>query len=418
MPDTFNGKPNVYDTLKARGYIAQCTHEDELRALLGRESVTFYQGYDPTADSLTTGHLLTLMIHKHMTDAGHRLITLMGTGTGMIGDPTDRNDMRRVMGPDEVAHNIACFREQFSRFVNYDDGSAIMEDNGWLLELKWIEFMRDYGVHFNVNKMLAAECYKNRLQDGLTAFEMSYMIMQAYDFLELNRRYGCRLQLGGSEQWGNIIAGIELARKVDGVQLYGLTNVLLTAADGGKMGKSIGNAIWLDANKTSPYDFYQHWRNTTDAQIEQKLKLFTLLPLEEIADMMTWQGAEINRAKEILAYEVTKIVHSEEEAQKAQDAARALFSGGGKPTSTEEMPTTQIPCGELEVGINIVILLEKTNLIKSRSEARQLIAQGGIKVNDIKIATHEHIVTVQAAAPGEHFLIQKGKKIYHRVVLT
>jgi len=407
---------NVYDVLTERGYIAQCTHPEELRALLGRESVTFYQGYDPTADSLTTGHLMTLMIHKHMRDAGHRLITLMGTGTGMIGDPTDRNDMRRVMGPDEVAANIAAFREQFSRFVNYDDGSAIMEDNGWLLELKWIEFMRDYGVHFNVNKMLAAECYKNRLQDGLTAFEMSYMIMQAYDFLELYRRYGCRLQLGGSEQWGNIIAGIELTRKVEGAQLYGLTNILLTAADGGKMGKSVGNAVWLDANKTSPYDFYQHWRNTADTQVVQFLKLFTFLPMEEIAEMVAWQGAEINRAKETLAFEVTKIVHGEIEALKAQTAARTLFAGGNK--SAEDMPTTQISRGELEVGINIIILLEKTKLIESRSEARRLIAQGGIKVNDVKIPTHEHTVSIEVAENGDHFLIQKGKKVYHKVQLV
>jgi tyrosyl-tRNA synthetase len=380
--------PNVYDTLKARGSI----------------------GYDPTADSLTTGHLMTLMIHAHMQQAGHRFITVMGTGTGMIGDPTERNDMRRVMPPEEVAHNIACFKEQFSRFINYDTGSAFMEENGWLLELNLVDFMRDYGVFFNVNRMLAAECYKNRLQEGLTAFEMTYMLMQAYDFLELYRRYGCRLQLGGSEQWGNIIAGIDLVRKKENVQVYGLTNVLLTAADGGKMGKSVGNAVWLDAKKTTPYEFYQHWRNTADSQTVQHLKLFTFLTLESISEMAQWQGAEINRAKEILAYEVTKIVHGEEEAQKAQNAAKKLFKAGAPDAEGDagDIPTTRIPRTDAEGGINVVVLLEKCGLIKSRSEARQLISQGGIKINDVKITTHEHTVT------EDEVLIQKGKKIFHR----
>ncbi|MCL2499725.1 MAG: tyrosine--tRNA ligase [Defluviitaleaceae bacterium] len=404
--------PNVYDTLKERGYIAQCTHEEELRELLGRESVTFYQGYDPTADSLTTGHLLTFMVHKHMRDAGHRLITLMGTGTGMIGDPSERNDMRKVMSRETVAYNIACFKEQMTRFVDYSGGDAIMEENDWLLELNLAEFMRDIGIHFNVNRMLAAECYKARLADGLTAFELTYMLMQAYDFLELYRRYNCRLQLGGSEQWGNIIAGIDLIRKKEGIQAYGLTNVLLTAADGSKMGKSAGNAVWLSAERTSPYDFYQHWRNTADVNVIRDLKLFTFLPLDEIEEMSHCQGAEINKVKEVLAYEVTKIVHGEEEAQKAQSAAKALFAGGSG--ETESIPCTDISRTEAEEGINIVVLLEKMGLIKSRSEARQLIAQGGIKVNEQKADNHELIIKADDFGPDGFLLIQKGKKIYHR----
>ncbi|MCL2546145.1 MAG: tyrosine--tRNA ligase [Oscillospiraceae bacterium] len=404
--------PNVYNTLKERGYIAQCTHEDELRDLLGKESVTFYMGYDPTADSLTTGHLLTLMVHKHMQDAGHRFITLMGTGTGMIGDPGDRTDMRRVMTREEVNHNIACFKEQCAHFIRYGEGGAIMEENDWLLGLSLVDFMRDYGVHFNVNRMLAAECYKSRLEEGLTAFELTYMLMQAYDFLELYKRYNCRLQLGGSDQWGNIIAGIDLIRKKENVQVYGLTNVLLTASDGSKMGKSAGNAVWLSAKKTTPYDFYQHWRNTVDADVIRNLKWFTFLPLDEIQAMAQWQGAEINQAKDILAYEVTKIVHGEGEARKAQDAARALFAGGGG--EAESMPCTDIPRAEAEEGINIVVLLEKTGLVKSRSEARQLIAQGGIKLNDTKIENHDRIINVNDFDGSGFLLIQKGKKIYHR----
>lgn len=413
---------NVYDTLQERGYIAQCTHEDELLELLGRESVTFYQGYDPTADSLTTGHLMTLMIHKHMRDAGHRLITLMGTGTGMIGDPTERNDMRRVMPSEEVASNIARFKEQFARFVNYERGEAIMEENSWLLELNLVEFMRDYGMHFNVNKMLAAECYKNRLKDGLTAFELTYMLMQAYDFLELYRRYNCRLQLGGSEQWGNIIAGIELVRKKENAQVYGLTNILLTAADGGKMGKSMGNAVWLSAEKTSPYDFYQHWRNTADADVIKYLKLFTFLPLEQIAEMENLQGQALNSAKEILAGQVTEIVHGAEEAEKALNASRALFAVkyGAVGGDTSNIPSTTLSFDELGEGINIVELLERAGIIESRSEARKLIAQGGIKVNNEKITTHEHIAVGKDFLPTENgaaLLIQRGKKIYHRVTL-
>lgn len=401
---------NPYDILKERGFIAHCTHEEELRDLLGKEKVTFYMGYDPTADSLTAGHLLTLMAHAHLQKAGHRLITLMGTGTGMIGDPSDRFDMRRVMTRETVIHNINCFKKQFSRFVDYENGKTIMDENDWLLDLQLIPFMRDYGVHFSVNKMLAAECYKSRLADGLTAFEFTYMLLQAYDFLELYRRYGCRLQLGGSDQWSNIIAGTELIRKIEGVQAYGLTFNLLTTGSGEKMGKSVGNAIWLDAEKTSPYDLYQYWRNVEDITVIRNLKLLTFLPMKEINEMAKWEGAQLNCAKEILAYEITKSVHGEEEADKAQASAKALFAGGG---DIESMPTTNFSCDRLGDGMNIISLLETLKLISSRGEGRRLIAQGGVKVNDEKIESHEHIIKKSDFKDG-YLLVQKGKKIYHR----
>jgi tyrosyl-tRNA synthetase len=405
---------NAFDVLMERGFISQCTHEEELRELLGKEQVTFYMGYDPTADSLTAGHLLTLMAHAHLQKAGHRLITLMGTGTGMIGDPSDRTEMRGVMTKETIAHNIAAFKKQFERFIKYDDGKAIMDENDWLLDLSLVSFMRDYGVHFSVNKMLAAECYKSRLEDGLTAFEFTYMLMQAYDFVELYRRYGCRLQLGGSDQWSNIIAGVELLRKTEGVQAYGLTFNLLTTGDGSKMGKSAGNAVWLSAEKTSPYDFYQYWRNTEDVTVIRNLKLLTFLPMEEINEMAKWQGAELNRAKDILAYEITKTVHGAEEAEKAQNAAKALFAGVG---DLENMPTTEITRAELGEGLNIILFLEKLKLIPTRGEGRRLIAQGGIKINEEKITSHEHIIKENDFREG-YVLVQKGKKIFNRGKLT
>ncbi|MCL2373535.1 MAG: tyrosine--tRNA ligase [Defluviitaleaceae bacterium] len=398
---------NAYDVLKERGFIAQCTHEDELRELMGKEKLTFYMGYDPTADSLHVGHLLTLMAHSHVQAAGHRLITLMGTGTGMIGDPTDRTDMRRVLTREEIAHNIACFKEQCSRFVDYNDGKAIMEENDWLLGLNLLEFMREYGVHFSVNKMLAAECYKSRLSEGLSVFEFTYMLLQAYDFLHLYRRYGCVLQLGGSEQWSNIIAGVELIRKVEKKSAFGLTFEILTTSDGKKMGKSMGGAVWLDAAKTSPFDFYQYWRNTEDAVVIRNLKLLTFLPLEEINEMAKWQGAELNRAKEILAFEITKIVHGQEEAEKAQAAAHALFAKGSE-MDLESMPQTEVPA-----GLSIIELLETMKLIPSRGEGRRLIAQGGVSINGEKITAHDHIIEAADFKDG-FVLVQKGKKIFHR----
>ncbi|MCL1842308.1 MAG: tyrosine--tRNA ligase [Defluviitaleaceae bacterium] len=402
---------NAFDILTERGFIAQCTHEEELREIMGKEKITFYMGYDPTADSLTAGHLLTLMAHAHLQKAGHRLITLMGTGTGMIGDPTDRTEMRGVSTRETVSHNIACFKTQFARFVEYGDApKAIMEENDWLLDLKLVDFMREYGIHFSVNKMLAAECYKSRLEGGLTAFEFTYMLMQAYDFVELYRRHGCTLQLGGTDQWGNIVAGVELLRKVEGARAYGLTFNLLTTGSGQKMGKTAKGAIWLSADKTSPYDFYQYWRNVEDSTVIRNLKLLTFLPLEEINEIARMEGSGLNAAKEVLAYEITKIVHGAEEAGKAQAAAKALFAGGG---DLENMPTTDIPQAAISGGLNIIALLEAMKLIPSRAEGRRLIQQGGIKINDTKIESHEFTVTANDFRDG-YLLVQKGKKIYHR----
>jgi len=398
---------NAYDVLKERGFIAQCTHEDELRELMGKEKLTFYMGYDPTADSLHVGHFLTMMAHAHMQKAGHKFITLLGTGTGMIGDPTDRTDMRRVLTNEEITHNIACFKEQCARFIDYDNGKAIMEENDWLLDLKLIEFMRDYGVHFSVNRMLAAECYKSRLADGLTAFEFTYMLLQAYDFLELYRRYGCTLQLGGSEQWSNIIAGVELVRKVEKKPAYGLTFTILTTADGKKMGKSMAGAVWLDPTKTSPFDFYQYWRNTDDSIVIRNMKLLTFLPMDEINQMATWQGSDLNKAKEILAYEITKIVHGEEEADKAQASARALFTKG------TELDLDSVPCIDIPAGLTAIEVLEQMKLIPSRGEGRRLIAQGGVSLNGEKMTSHDQIIS-EADFKDGYILVQKGKKIYHR----
>ena len=398
---------NAYDILKERGFIAQCTHEDELRELMGKEPVTFYIGYDPTADSLTAGHFLTLMGLAHMHRAGHKPITLMGTGTGMVGDPSDRSDMRKVMTRETVQHHIQCFKNQFAKFINYDNAEAIMEENDWLLDLNYVDFIRDYGVHFNVNHMLQAECYKSRLDGGLTFFEFNYILMQAYDFLELYRRYGCRVQFGGNDQWSNIIAGIDLIRKKESVAAYGLTFTLLTTGTGEKMGKSAGNAVWLDPNKTSPFDFYQYWRNTEDSIVIRNLKLLTFLTMEEINEMANWQGSELNRAKEILAYEVTKTVHGQEEADKAQAAARALFTKGA------ELDLASVPCISIPAGLMIIEVLEQMKLIPSRSEGRRLINQSGISLNGEKVTTHDQIVT-EADFKDGYILIQKGKKIYHR----
>jgi len=397
---------NAFDILKERGFIAQCTHEDELRELMGKESVTFYMGYDPTADSLTAGHFLTLMALAHLQKAGHKPITLMGTGTGMIGDPSDRSDMRKVNTRETVLHHIACFKKQFAKFIDYENGDAIMEENDWLLDLRLVEFMRDYGVHFSVNRMLAAECYKSRLADGLTAFEFTYMLMQAYDFVELYRRYGCRLQLGGNDQWSNVIAGVDLLRKVEGVSAYGLTLTLLTTGDGSKTGKTAGNAVWLDPNKTAPFDFYQYWRNTEDSIVIRNLKLLTFLPMDEINEMAKWQGAELNRAKEILAFEITKIVHGGEEAEKARTAAAALFSKGA-------MDLDSVPCIDIPAGLTAIEVLEQMKLIPSRGEGRRLIAQNGVKLNNESITSHDQVIT-EADFKDGYILIQKGKKIYHR----
>lgn len=406
---------NVYDILKERGFIEQCTNEDQVRELLGKESVTFYIGFDPTADSLTAGHFLTVMAMSHLQKAGHRPIALVGGGTGMVGDPSHRTDMRQMMTLDTIEHNVNCFKNQLSRFIEFSEDKAIIVNNAqWLRKLNYIDFIRDVGVHFSVNRMLTAECFKSRMEKGLSFFEFNYMIMQSYDFLELNRRYNCKMQLGGSDQWSNIIGGVELIRRMDQKEAYGLTFKLLTTSDGVKMGKTQKGAVWLDPKKTTPYEFYQYWRNVADNDVEKCLSLLTFLPMDEIRALGALEGSEINKAKEILAYEVTNIVHGEEEAKKAQEASRALFAGG---VSGGSIPTTNMDKSNFENGFNILDILVSLKLAPSKSEARRLVQQGGIKVNDIKIENIEHNINIKDFNENK-ILIQKGKKVFHQVEIN
>ncbi len=404
---------NVFDILKERGFIAQTTHEDKIRELLGKEKVTFYIGFDPTADSLHVGHLLQLIVMSHMQRAGHRPIALIGGGTAMVGDPSGRTDMRKMLTQEEIAYNGSCFQGQMSRLVDFGDGEALMVNNAdWLLKLNYVSFLRDIGVHFSVNRMLSAECFKSRLERGLSFIEFNYMLMQSYDFLKLYQDYGCVLQLGGDDQWSNILGGIDLIRRVEGKEVYGMTFTLLTTSEGKKMGKTAQGAVWLDPNKTSPYDFYQYWRNIDDADVIKCLKLLTFLPMEKINEMAEWKDAQINEAKKILAYEVTKIVHGEEEAEKAKNAAEALFGDGG---STENMPTVSVTSSDLEKGIPILDLLNDTGIIPSKSEGRRLIKQGGLTINNEKIESIDRIVTMDDLKDGE-IIVRRGKKSYHRIV--
>ena len=405
---------NVYDTLLERGYIAQATHENEIRELLGKEKVTFYIGFDPTADSLHVGHFLTIMTMAHMQRAGHRPIALTGGGTGMVGDPTDRTDMRKVMTKEDVAYNVSCFKKQLSKFLDFSDDKALMLDNAdWLLKLNYVDFLRDYGMHFSVNRMLTADSYKSRLEKGLSFLEFNYQIMQAYDFLVLNREHDCKIQFGGNDQWSNIIAGVDLIRRIESKPAFGLTFNLITNSQGVKMGKTASGAIWLDPNKTSPYEFYQYWRNVEDVGVGNLLRLLTFLPLEKIKELESLKDKEINRAKEALAFELTKIVHSEEDAKAAAEASKSLFAGGAMGGS---VPETVLPSPAVENGIGIIEILEACALIPSRGEGRRLIVGGGVKVNDVKIESHEHVVTKDDFVDGE-ILIQKGKKTFHRVRL-
>jgi len=405
---------NVYDILKERGFIEQCTHEDEVRELLGKESVTFYIGFDATADSLTAGHFLTIMAMMHMQKAGHRPIALLGGGTTMIGDPTGKSDMRSMMTLETIQHNAKRFQEQLSKFIDFDNDKAIIANNAdWLLNLNYVEFLREIGVHFSVNKMLAAECYKQRMERGLTFFEFNYMLMQSYDFWKLNQLYGCIMQLGGNDQWSNIIGGVELIRRKEQKPAYGLTFKLLTTSEGVKMGKTMKGAVWLDPEKTSPYEFYQYWRNIEDVKVEECLGLLTFLPMDEVRRLGALQGSEINYAKEVLAYEITKIVHGEEEAKKAQDAARALFANGGK---TENIPTTSYPAKRFEEGIDLITLLCDAKLASSRSDARRTIQQGGVTVNDVKVTEFDRIFTRDDFDADGALLVRKGKKSYHRFI--
>lgn len=404
---------NVFDVLKERGFIAQATHEDEIRELLGKEKVVFYTGYDPTADSLHVGHFLQAVAMRHLQLAGHTPIVLIGGGTTMIGDPSGRTDMRQMITPETIKENGERFKAQLGRFIDFTADNAIMANNSdWLMNLEYIPFLREIGMHFSVNRMLTAECFKSRMEKGLSFLEFNYMIMQAYDFLELNRRHGCVMQLGGDDQWSNIIAGTDLIRRKEGKQAYGMTFNLLTTSDGKKMGKTMAGAVWLDREKTTPYEFFQYWRNIEDASVEKCLALLTFLPMDEVRRLGALEGSEINHAKEVLAYEVTKLVHSKEDADAAMEAARALFTNNN---ASANAPTTEVELARLESGIAILEVLKETGLVPSSSEARRLISQGGISVNDIKVESIDFNVTADMLNDGV-LMIKKGKKTYHQVI--
>lgn len=406
----------VYDELKARGLIAQTTNEEKIRDLLNNDKITFYIGFDPTADSLHVGHFVQIMVMSWMQKAGHVPIALFGGGTGMIGDPSGKTDMRKMLTKETIDHNIACFQKQMSRLIDFSEGKAIMANNGdWLLNLNYIDFLREVGVHFSVNRMLAAECYKQRLERGLSFFELNYMLMQSYDFLELNHRHNCVMELGGDDQWSNIIGGVELLRRKEAKEVYGMTFTLLTTSEGKKMGKTEKGAVWLDPEKTSPFEFYQYWRNVDDADVIRCLKILTFLPLEEINELEKLEGGELNKAKEILAYEVTKLIHGEEEAKKAQEGARALF---GKGANTDNMPSTAITEADFTDGeIGVLDLMVKTKLAPSRAEGRRLIEQGGVAVDDVKVPSISAKLSLEKDFEKKYVIIKKGKKVFRKVTL-
>jgi len=405
---------NVYDILNERGYIEQATHEDEIRELLEKEKVTFYIGFDPTADSLHVGHFIQVMVMMHMQQAGHRPIALIGGGTGMVGDPSGKSDMRKMMTPETIRSNSESFKAQFSKFIDFSDGKALMLNNAeWLMPLNYIDFLREIGRHFSVNRMLTAECFKQRLEKGLSFLEFNYMIMQGYDFLELYRRHNCKIQLGGNDQWSNIIAGADLIRRVEAQPAYGLTFSLLTTSEGKKMGKTEKGALWLDRTKTSPYEFYQYWRNIADPDVEKCLALLTFLPMDEVRRLGSLEGQEINKAKEVLAFEVTKLIHSEKDAIESRDAARALFEGGG---ANDNIPTVSVPAKMLEDGVDIISLLKEIGLIKSNGEGRRLIGQNGIYIHDDAVSTFDYVVGEKDLKDGA-LLIRKGKKTYRNVIV-
>ncbi len=406
---------NVFDILKERGFIEQATHEEEIRQLLAKGPVTFYIGFDPTADSLHVGHFIQIMVMMHMQRAGHQPIALLGGGTGMVGDPSGRTDMRKVLTVDQIDYNVNAFKKQLSRFIDFSEGKALLLNNAqWLRNLNYIELLRDIGAHFSVNRMLSYECFKSRYERGLSFIEFNYMIMQSYDFLHLNRHYNCQLQFGGNDQWSNIISGVELIRRADGNSAYGLTFKLLTNSEGKKMGKTASGAVWLDPEKMSPYDFYQYWRNVNDADVEKCLALLTFLPMEEVRRLGALEGAEINKAKEILAYEITMLVHGKEAAEAAQNAAKALFGNGDMAGS---IPTTTVNPVDFADGMDILTLLKTTGLIASTSEGRRLVEQGGIAVNDQKIVDFKHLIHLEDFADNK-LMIKKGKKGFHQVILT
>ena len=405
----------VYEELQARGLIAQVTNEEEIREMVNNGKATFYIGFDPTADSLHVGHFMALCLMKRLQMAGNKPIALIGGGTGMVGDPSGRTDMRSMMTVETIQHNCDCFKKQMERFIDFSDGKALMLNNAdWLMQLNYIELLREVGACFSVNNMLRAECYKQRTEKGLSFLEFNYMIMQSYDFYYMFQHYGCNMQFGGNDQWSNMLGGTELIRRKLGKDAHAMTITLLLNSEGKKMGKTAAGAVWLDPNKTSPYDFYQYWRNIDDADVLKCIRMLTFLPLEQIDEMDKWEGSQLNRAKEILAYELTALVHGKEEAEKAQDAAKALFGGGG---NKENMPTSTLQEKDFEDGqIGAISLLVSCGLAPSRGEARRLIQQGGVVVNDEKVTDIDQKWGAEAFQ-GEGVIIRKGKKVFHRAVL-
>lgn len=405
---------SVYETLRERGFIQQMTHEAPLLKMLNEEKVTFYVGFDPTADSLHVGSMLPIMAMAHMQRAGHRPIIILGGGTAMIGDPSGKTDMRKMLTPAQIDHNVACFKEQLSRFIDFSDGKALLFNNGdWLKELNYIDFLREIGSQFSVNRMLTAECFKTRMEKGLSFIEFNYMLLQSYDFLVLYRQFGCKLQMGGDDQWSNILSGADLIRRLEGGEAFGITFPLLTTSFGRKMGKTEAGAVWLDPKKTSPYDFYQYWRNTDDRDVSRFLALYTFLPLEEIRRLSALKDAAINEAKKILAFEITKLTHGAAEAVKAQAAAEALFGNAG---DSNEIPVIELPKSKLAAGLTIADLLLDSQLVPSKSEARRLIAQGGVRLNDQKITDGGQRLTEDDFPQGQA-MVKKGKKHFQGVKL-
>ena len=401
---------NVLDELLERGYIKQFTHEEETRKLLENEKVTFYIGFDPTADSLHVGHFIAMMFMAHMQRVGHRPIALIGGGTAMVGDPSGKTDMRKMLTKEDIEHNVECIKKQMERFIDFSDDKAILVNNAdWLLKANYVDFLREVGVHFSVNRMLTAECFKQRLERGLSFLEFNYMLMQGYDFYELNQKYNCKMELGGDDQWSNMIAGVELVRRKAQGQAMAMTCTLLTNSQGQKMGKTVGGALWLDPNKTSPFDFYQYWRNVDDADVEKCLALLTFLPMDEVRRLGALEGSEINKAKEILAYEITKLVHGEEEAKKAQDAAKALFAGGADMSN---VPTVTI--SKEEVGTSLIDIMAANKIVPSKKEGRRLIEQGGLSLNGVKVTDVARTLNEEDFEDGIA-LIKRGKKNYNKI---
>ena len=405
---------SILDELLERGYIKQFTHEQETRELLEKEKITFYIGFDPTADSLHVGHFIAMMFMAHMQRAGHRPIALVGGGTAMIGDPSGKTDMRKMLTKEQIQHNVESIKKQMERFIDFSDDKAILVNNAdWLLDLNYVDFLRDIGAHFSVNRMLSAECFKQRLERGLSFLEFNYMLMQGYDFYVLNKKYNCKMELGGDDQWSNMIAGVELVRKKSQQDAYAMTCTLLTNSQGQKMGKTVGGALWLDPNKTPPYEFYQYWRNVDDADVEKCLALLTFLPMDEVRRLGALEGAEINKAKEVLAYEVTKLVHGEEEANKAKSAAEALFSGG---VDMSNVPTVTVAKDEV-IGKDLLQVLADNKIVPSKAEGRRLIQQGGLSLNGEKVTDVKRAFSEEDFKDGSA-LVKRGKKNYNKIELV